>query len=138
MSEVYRYGIAFFDFDETVITGKSMFIFLKKYSELGALQCGLSFTRIIHEIKKLSDEGKTREDINCYYYSLFKNESQHKVRTTARKIFSEGGYDFNSIIVKKIFSHQKRNDDVVFASGAMTDIIYPMMEMLGVRNALCS
>ncbi|MDE9571673.1 HAD-IB family hydrolase, partial [Xenorhabdus bovienii] len=67
-----------------------------------------------------------------------KNESQHKVRTTARKIFSEGGYDFNSIIVKKIFSHQKRNDDVVFASGAMTDIIYPVMEMLGVRNALCS
>ncbi|WP_426577956.1 HAD family hydrolase [Xenorhabdus stockiae] len=131
-------GIAFFDFDETVITGKSMFIFLEKYLEQETFQCGLSFSIIMNKIKKQSNEGKPREDINRYYYSLFKGESQHKVRATARKVFSDGCYNFNSVIVKRILFHQKRNDDVVFVSGAMTDIIYPVMETLGVKNALCS
>ncbi|MDR0218633.1 MAG: HAD-IB family hydrolase [Enterobacteriaceae bacterium] len=131
-------GIAFFDFDETVITGKSMFIFLKEYLECGEFSCGLSFTSIMNKIQKNSNEGKPREDINRYYYSLFKGESQNKVRATARKVFSDGCYDFNTIIVKKILFHQMRNDDVVFVSGSMTDIIYPVMQSFGIRNALCS
>ncbi|WP_338883776.1 HAD-IB family hydrolase [Xenorhabdus sp. TH1] len=131
-------GIAFFDFDETVITGKSMFIFLKKYLEHGTLQCGLSFSSIMSKIQKQSNEGKSREDINRYYYSLFDGISQNQVRIMASKVFSEGCYDFNTTIIKRIRFHQNCNDDVVFVSGAMTDIIYPVMESLGIRNALCS
>lgn len=43
-------SIAFFDFDETVITGKSMFLFLQEYSCHYRLQCGLSFDEIMEKI----------------------------------------------------------------------------------------
>jgi len=131
-------SIAFFDFDETVITGKSMFLFLQEYSCHRRLQCGLSFNEIMEKIYFLKKKGSIREDINRYYYSLFKNENQFQVRMMAKNIFDKGIYKFNTEVLKKIRYHQHQNDDVVFVSGAMKDIIYPVMENLGVKNSLCS
>ncbi|MCC3736013.1 HAD-IB family hydrolase [Rouxiella badensis] len=131
-------SIAFFDFDETVITGKSMFIFLKKYTEYKQLKCGLSYLEILDEIQKLTSAGKTREYVNRYYYSLFKNEEQDRFRYIAENIFNEGCYNFNVEAVKKIRFHQSRGDNVIFVSGAMTDIIYPVMKALEIKESLCS
>ena len=131
-------AIAFFDFDETVITGKSMFLFLREYSNYFKLNVGLSFSEVMDEIQCFSDEGKSREYINRYYYSIFKGEEQSKVRDVASKVFQKGMYEFNCDVLNKIKDHQSNNDDVVFVSGAMKDIIYPMMNELGVSNSLCS
>lgn len=131
-------SIAFFDFDETVITGKSMFVFLREYSEHFQLKCGLSLSQIMKKVHELSNAGLAREDINRYYYSLFEGEEQFQIRMLAKKSFNKGCYNFNTEVVKKLKYHQSRNDDVVFVSGAMTDIIYPAMEALGVKNSICS
>ncbi|WNJ97261.1 HAD-IB family hydrolase [Vibrio ruber] len=131
-------NIAFFDFDETVITGKSMFIFLKEYSQQYRLKCGLSFYEVMDSINELSDAGVSREDINRYYYSILKDEEQSQIRMVAENIFYKKCYHFNVMVVEKIKFHQKRGDDVVFVSGAMKDIIYPMMKALGVQHSLCS
>lgn len=131
-------SIVFFDFDETVITGKSMFIFIKKYSELYKLKCRLSFYEIIEKVQEMNNSGKKRECVNCYYYSLFRGEEQYKVRAVAKMLFDDGYYTFNIETIRRIRFHQSQGDTCVFISGAMVDIIYPVMDALGVKESLCS
>ena len=66
-------SIAFLDVDETLITGKSMFLFLHRYAEEYPLQCGLTTAAIVRQLQALSKAGQPREAINRYYYSLFRH-----------------------------------------------------------------
>ena len=131
-------SIAFFDVDETLITGKSMFLFLHRYAEEYPLQCGLTAAAIVRQLQALSEAGQPREAINRYYYSLFRHESRPRVRAVAGRLYREGGYGFHHEVVARLRQHQARGDDVVFVSGSMTDILWPAMAALGVEHALCS
>ncbi|HBR1220394.1 HAD-IB family hydrolase [Klebsiella quasipneumoniae subsp. similipneumoniae] len=131
-------SIAFFDVDETLITGKSMFLFLHRYAEEYPLQCGLTAAAIVRQLQALSEAGQPREAINRYYYSLFRHESRPRVRAVAERLYREGGYGFHHEVVARLRQHQARGDDVVFVSGSMTDILWPAMAALGVEHALCS
>ncbi|HBS5429500.1 HAD family hydrolase [Klebsiella variicola] len=131
-------SIAFFDVDETLITGKSMFLFLHRYAEEYPLQCGLTAAAIVRQLQALSKAGQPREAINRYYYSLFRHEPRAQVRAVAEALYREGGYGFHREVVAILRQHQARGDDVVFVSGSMTDILWPAMAALGVEHALCS
>ncbi|MCS5934550.1 haloacid dehalogenase-like hydrolase [Klebsiella variicola subsp. variicola] len=131
-------SIAFFDVDETLITGKSMFLFLHRYAEEYPLQCGLTAAAIVRKLQALSKAGQPREAINRYYYSLFRHEPRAQVRAVAEALYREGGYGFHREVVAILRQHQARGDDVVFVSGSMTDILWPAMAALGVEHALCS
>ncbi|PLN89390.1 HAD-IB family hydrolase, partial [Klebsiella quasipneumoniae] len=85
-------SIAFFDVDETLITGKSMFLFLHRYAAEYPLQCGLTAAAIVRQLQALSEAGQSREAINRYYYSLFRHESRPRVRAVAERLYREGGY----------------------------------------------
>lgn len=89
-------SIAFFDVDETLITGKSMFLFLHRYAEEYPLQCGLTAAAIVRQLQALSEAGQPREAINRYYYSLFRHESRPRVRAVAERLYREGGYGFTT------------------------------------------
>jgi phosphoserine phosphatase len=124
-------SIAFFDVDETLITGKSMFLFLHRYAEEYPLQCGLTAAAIVRQLQALSKAGQPREAINRYYYSLFRHEPRAQVRAVAEALYREGGYGFHREVVAILRQHQARGDDVVFVSGSMTDILWPAMAALG-------
>lgn len=101
-------SIAFFDVDETLITGKSMFLFLHRYAEEYPLQCGLTAAAIVRQLQALSEAGQPREAINRYYYSLFRHESRPRVRAVAEHLYREGGYGFHHEVVARLRQHQAR------------------------------
>ncbi|UNA35974.1 haloacid dehalogenase-like hydrolase [Klebsiella variicola subsp. variicola] len=101
-------SIAFFDVDETLITGKSMFLFLHRYAEEYPLQCGLTTAAIVRQLQALSKAGQPREAINRYYYSLFRHEPRAQVRAVAEALYREGGYGFHREVVAILRQHQAR------------------------------
>ena len=123
--------------DETLITGKSMFLFLHRYAEEYPLQCGLTAAAIVRQLQALSEAGQPREAINRYYYSLFRHESRPRCGRSpsvciakADMVSPRGGGAPQAA--------SGAGDDVVFVSGSMTDILWPAMAALGVEHALCS
>ena len=133
-------SIAFFDVDETLITGKSMFLFFCTATPRNIrLQCGLTAAAIVPPARQaLSKAGQPREAISRYYYSLFRHEPRAQVRAVAEALYREGGYGFHREVVAILRQHQARGDDAAFVSGSMTDILWPAMAALGVEHALCS
>lgn len=131
-------SIAFFDVDETLITGKNMFLFLHRYAEEYPLQCGLTAAAIVRQLQALSKAGQPWEAINRCYYSLSRHEPRAQVRTVAEALYREDGYGFHREVVAILRQHQTRGDGVVFVSGSMTDILWPAMAALGVEHAPCS
>lgn len=130
--------IAFFDVDETVITSKSMFQFLAYFSPLPCQGPVLNHQEAMANIRAMAERGDEREAINSYYYGLYKNVRQSDVRQAAKRLFASGQIVFHDLVVEKIHAHQQQGHDVVFVSGAMRDIIQPIMDRLGVDTALCS
>ena len=51
-------SIAFFDVDETLITGKSMFLFLHRYAEEYPLQCGLTTAAIVRQLAQAQQQAQ--------------------------------------------------------------------------------
>ncbi|MQA21145.1 HAD family hydrolase [Rugamonas rivuli] len=131
-------AIAFFDVDETLIAMKSMFSFLRVFLARVEDPTHGSYNRIMATIDKQISLGATREDINRYYYSLFCGHSQAVVRRHAQEFFDAMTVPYQVDVVRRLKAHQAAGDEVVAVSGAMRDIIYPVMDQLGVHTYLCS
>ena len=130
--------VAFFDLDETVITGKSMFTFLEYYLTQTRKRHAPTYAMVMTSIYTKVTAGASRADINRYYYSLFKGCRQDDIREHAKACFTADTIDFHNAVVERLNAHRARGDTVVFVSGAMRDIIYPIADMLAVDAFLCS
>lgn len=128
---------AFFDFDETVVKEKSMFAFLQFYCR-ALPNSGLAWEKIMAEIRSQRDHGHSRVEINQYYYGLFAGQSQQQLRDIAVDFVDRGGLTLKQPVVEVLCRHRRVGDTVVFVSGSMRDIIDPMMQRLGVTEALCA
>lgn len=72
-------SVAFFDVDETLITVKSMFAFLRHWlAERG--DDGGEYARITDEIKQLAAAGTPREEINRHYTGSIAESSTPRSR----------------------------------------------------------
>jgi HAD superfamily hydrolase (TIGR01490 family) len=132
-------NIAFFDVDETVIDCKSMFVFAKYYLDEDMKgRYGISFATLMEQIHRKVEDGASRETVNRFYYETFAGHSQRQVREAARALYAAQPYPLRPNTVERLREHQRAGDEVVFVSGAMVDIIYPLMEQLNVRSAHCS
>ncbi len=119
-----------FDVDETLITGKSMFLFLHRYAAEYPLQCGLTAAAIVRQLQALSEAGQPREAINRYYYSLFRHESRPGCGRSPSACIAKADMVFTARW-RRASGSTGRGDDVVFVSGSMTDILWPAMAALG-------
>lgn len=131
-------AIAFFDVDETLIAMKSMFAFLRVFLARVEDPTHASYQRIMATIDRRIAMGATREDINRYYYSLYCGHRQSEVRRHAQAFFDAMAVPYQMDVVRRLKAHQAAGDEVVAVSGAMRDIIYPVMDRLGIDAYLCS
>ncbi|WP_076728664.1 HAD family hydrolase [Methylobacterium radiotolerans] len=131
-------SIAFFDFDETIVPMKSMFFFLKYATSAKPRMFPKSYEAIMASIHQLSADGTSREGINTYYYSIFAGIAVNEVRFLAKSMWLNARDYLITVSVERLREHQRLGDDVVVVSGAMRDIIDPVLEQIDVDQTLCS
>lgn len=130
-------NIAFFDVDETLIECKSMFVFAEFYFDTFSNDT-LRFDAMMAQIHRQVENGATREDINRFYYRCFSGHAQQVVRTAAQELYDSRPFPRRANVVERLYRHQQAGDEIVFVSGAMVDILHPLMTAFGVRTAYCS
>lgn len=136
--------IAFFDFDETVISFKSMFSFLQfflkeQYPEDGENR----FRSYMNDVKNKWLNNIPREAINSDYYQQFKGESKDKLLSVRdRWILQEKGLYGNCFYIKEtiklIRRYQENNTSIVIVSGSIQDIIEPLAYEIGADAVLAT
>jgi HAD superfamily hydrolase (TIGR01490 family) len=131
-------AIAFFDFDETIVEIKSMFAFLREYADEYADEIGFSYEDAMSRIERLVHARATREEVNAFYYSLFKGRSLQSIRMTASRLWEAGTIPFIESTMDAIKRHKTIGDEIVVISGSSKEIIAPVLSRLGIEKALCS
>lgn len=128
----------FFDVDETVISIKSMFSFLKFYfmqdastfQLFGWIRYLLTFLRL----KLLAKSGAPREFINSEYYKLYRDKEEKIINYHGEKWFSKNVKNksfFNEKIIGEMRHHKENGANIVFISGSFDACLIPIARYLG-------
>lgn len=131
-------NIAFFDVDETLIDCKSMFVFARFYFDEYNKLALPSFQNLMNEIQLRVAAGASRETINSLYYRTFAGHEREIVRAAARALYDARPFPLKPASVARLRAHQRAGDAIVLVSGAMEDILRPLMERLNIRLTYCS
>ncbi len=133
--------IAFFDVDETLITAKSMFSFLKFYwMQRQKPLIGMS-RYFYYRIKIMLSQfiGTKREIINKKYYLNFKDISHAELLAAGNSwwetIFSTRSV-FNKFSLSELLRHQKQGAEIVLVSGSFDVCVKPIARLLNVKYCL--
>lgn len=136
--------VAFFDFDETVVSFKSMFSFIEyfwqhRYGEEGKEK----FSRYINGVKRQWLNNVPREVINLNYYRQFEGEDVESVLSlTDNWIIHEkkhyaGGF-YISETLDAINRYKEMGVEIVLVSGAMRDTLIPLACEIGANEVLAT
>jgi HAD superfamily hydrolase (TIGR01490 family) len=136
-------SFAFFDFDETVVTFKSMFKFLAYYLEqTDPLHATQRFEELLNHICLMIAEGHSREAVNRYYYSRFQGVPASLVALLGESFYREISVskhpfwiEFSFQEIKKL---QQEGCEVVFVSGSFEPVIKPFATALQIEKILCT
>lgn len=127
---------AFFDVDETLISAKSMFVFLRYWIER---QDGDSSTyqKVVASIRAQVESGAHRTEINRMYYRFFAGVPYVDLLAAGRDWYREYRRlptAFVGSTLSAISGHQARGDLVVLVSGSFRACLEPLaMEVLADR-----
>jgi HAD superfamily hydrolase (TIGR01490 family) len=130
---------AFFDVDETLITVKSMFDFLKYFGESdGTINSG----EAIERIHRLSASGVDRENVNLAFWRLFRGASKSRFRQLADLWASDRLRNREEFIVassyERMIAHRRNGDYVALVSGSSIDILSPLAREFRVNSLLAT
>ena len=132
--------VAFFDVDETLITGKSMFTFLRLHFEL----CGKPpawYFAIADHLAAMAEAGASRADTNREYYRAFSGQPVRKIAEHGKRWFERSlsipGF-FHPPAVSALHRHRAAGDQTVLVSGSFSACLDPIAEALGADAVLCS
>ncbi len=132
--------VAFFDVDETLITGKSMFSFLRLHFELRGKPPAWYFA-IADHLAAMAEAGASRADTNREYYRSFAGQRVAEVAAHGRQWFerelSIPGF-FHPPAVSALHRHRAAGDRTVLVSGSFSACLDPIAEALGADAVLCS
>ncbi len=134
-----RYG-AFFDVDETLISGKSMFSFLAFYLRERDEPPSV-YERMAAELRRRARKGAPREAVNRAYYRFYRGEPRDRIAASGRRWFAERAADpdfFHAGAVRELDRHRTAGADVVLLSGSFFACLDPVAEALGATVALGS
>lgn len=131
---------AFFDVDETLLTGKSMFEFLRFW----LARCGddgTAYEREAAAVRELSARGMPREDVNRAFYSRFAGADAAEVRAAGRDWYARYRARPGAFVtagVEALAAHRAAGDVVVLVSGSFPPALDPVAGDLGADRVLCT
>lgn len=132
---------AFFDVDETLITVKSMFDFLRFHLNDDQIPDVGQAGRWT-ELQKTMENGTVpRADINRGYYRIYRGLSAEMLQDQGVRWFaqrrSEIGF-FQQPVIKELLRHRRAGHVVVLVSGSFPACLEPLRAALGAHYLLCS
>ncbi len=131
---------AFFDVDETVITAKSMFAFLRYWMERHG-DDGSGYARRAGELRQIAASGRPREEGNRLYYRYFAGAVAAEVQAVGRAWYATyraGPEAFVGAALAALERHRRAGHRIVLVSGSFTACLTPLAEDLGADLVLCS
>ena len=131
---------AFFDVDETVITVKSMFDFLR-YELLGETGDDREYLGVRESFAALAAAGRAREETNRLFYARYARRREDELAHLGRAWFAErsaaGGF-FRPEVLTALGRHRDAGHLVVLVSGSWPPCLDPIAEHLAADLVLCS
>jgi HAD superfamily hydrolase (TIGR01490 family) len=131
---------AFFDVDETLITAKSMFEFLRHWFAVNG-DDGTRYEERAAALREMAARGRPREEGNRAYYRNFAGASRDEVRAAGRDwyvAYREGPEAFVEASLSALARHRQAGDRIVLVSGSFDACLQPIAEDLGADLVLCS
>jgi len=129
---------AFFDVDDTVISTKSMFSFIKLYFEhYPNPELQHSFN---HEMKQLLEGDTSWNIVNTQFYQYFKHFSVANIEAVCQLWFEKYAYNndhfYHKNIVRQLKQHQETGVQCVFVSGSFRELLQLIAVDLDVKHIL--
>ncbi|MFI9205646.1 HAD family hydrolase [Streptomyces sp. NPDC053048] len=130
-------SVAFFDVDETLISGKSMWSFWNHWvvtTTEGPVE--RDPVELLPDLSRL-----TRADANRAYYRLFAGVSADRLGEAGRSWYAEYRSRPDAAVITTLLElrrHQRRGDRVVLVSGSFSACLTPVAEDLGADLVLCT
>ncbi|MEU9009325.1 HAD-IB family hydrolase [Streptomyces sp. NPDC048479] len=131
---------AFFDADETVITAKSMFAFLRHWMAQNG-DSGSGYDRVMADIRSLAADNVDRSEINRTYYRLFKGVSQQELVAAGRDWYDgyrNGPTAFVGATLDALDGHRAAGDLICLVSGSFRAVLEPLAEEIAAEIILCT
>ena len=132
---------AFFDVDNTLISIKSMFSFLNYLQQNSTLIAEELMTEVQAQLTRLFANKERRENINEYYYRLFRDVSVDDLAEQGRlwykSVAGQAGF-FHPHALARLRQHQQQGYNLVFVSGSGMAMLQPLAQALGVNAVLCA
>ncbi|MFC5204309.1 HAD family hydrolase [Streptomyces kaempferi] len=141
--------LAFFDLDETLLSGKSMIDFLRSAPESlwapgqeGAPGPGRTHGQAgLEKLADLSRRGADRAEMNRAYYQLYAGVALSSLRAAGRawyRDFTSRPEPYVSASVAALAEHRRAGHMVVLVSGSAHPLVDPAAEALRAELTLCT
>ncbi|MGF9564494.1 HAD-IB family hydrolase [Neorhizobium sp. JUb45] len=128
--------LAVFDVDETLVSVKSMFSFLRfvLISEHGMPHGVALYGAVRNKLEALRSRA-SREDVNREFYRLFRHRGINRLRLLAQEWFAEEVASHPDLFIPEtcalLREHRERGAGIVFLSGSADFILEPIVDHLG-------
>ncbi|MFJ8209818.1 HAD family hydrolase [Streptomyces sp. NPDC096033] len=135
--------LVFSDVDETLITVKSMFDFLRYQLVRRQGAAGEEeYERIMTVVHRRVADGTPRADINRFYYGHYSGESVETVGRLAEDWFAERTASGRGFYIEStreaLTAHRARGAAVVLVSGSFPPLLEPIAREVGADAVLCT
>ncbi len=133
-------GFAFFDFDETLVSMKSMLDFqMYWYRQHSDPKSEAHFHA---DMQQRYNSNVTREELNRLYYRHFAGRTCEDTERCARQWFDEISVSISSLlnaaVIDELRAHQSVGREAVIVSGSFPAILKPYATLLGVKYILAT
>lgn len=131
---------AFFDVDETLITAKSMFEFLR-YWLAHTGDDGTGYQRAAGALRAMSAQGHPREVVNRAYYRNYAGAPVDDVFAAGREWYAEYRTRPTAFVaagIAALAGHRTAGDTVVLVSGSFLACLAPLAADLAADRVLCT
>jgi HAD superfamily hydrolase (TIGR01490 family) len=132
-------GAAFFDVDETLISAKSMFEFLRFWLARNGHD-DTRYARCAAALRDMSALGLPREEVNRAYYQYYAGAYAADVRAAGRDWYAAYRKRPDAFVtagISALAGHRAAGDAVVLVSGSFHFCLDPLAEDLAVDRVLC-
>ncbi|MGW2474467.1 HAD family hydrolase [Streptomyces sp. NPDC001665] len=135
--------LVFSDVDETLITVKSMFDFLRyqlvhRYGAAGEGR----YEQIMAAVRRRTGDGTSRADINRFYYGHYTDESVETIDRLAASWFAERTASGRGFYIEStreaLTAHRAGGATVVLVSGSFPPLLEPIAREVGAEAVLCT
>lgn len=131
---------AFFDVDETVISAKSIFEFLRYWLARHG-DDGSGYAAVSGQIFELARTGCPRSEVNRAFYRIFRGVPLSELIAAGTDWYADYRARPDAFVVataEAITDHRRRGDVVVLVSGSCLACLLPLADDVQADHVLCS